>query len=136
MDLMAKLGWPARPTALMKSLPLAITLAFFSVAATPDPAPKDFNLAAINADFDQLIKTEGLVGISVAIVRNGEVVLAKGYGQRSLEPRQPVTTNTLFAIGSVTKQFTCACILLLAEDGKLSVQDKVAKYYPGLTRAD
>src|SRR5215204_2370973 len=123
-------------TAPIKNLPLVAALALSSIAATPDPAPKDFNLAAINVDFDQQIKTEGLVGISVAIVRNGEVVLAKGYGQRSLEPRQPVTTNTLFAIGSVTKQFTCACILLLAEDGKLSIADKVSKYFPGLTRAD
>ena len=41
--------------------------------------------------------------------------------------------ETPFAVGSVTKQFTCACVLLLAEDGKLSVDDKVAKYYPNLT---
>ena len=48
---------------------------------------------------------------------------------------QPVEPDTSFAVGSVTKQFTCACVFLLAEQGKLSVDDPVAKYYPRLTRA-
>jgi CubicO group peptidase (beta-lactamase class C family) len=65
---------------------------------------------------------------------DGEIVLAKGYGRSALNGT-PATAETPFAIGSVTKQFTCACILKLAEAGKLSVHDKVAKYYPGLTRA-
>ena len=73
--------------------------------------------------------------MSLTIVREGKVVLAKGYGKRSLEDETPVEPQTPFAVGSVTKQFTCACILLLAEDGKLSVDDKVAKFYPNLTGA-
>jgi D-alanyl-D-alanine carboxypeptidase len=104
--------------------------------AAASPAPTEFDVPAIDAYLEEQVKQSGIVGMSVALVRDGKAVLVKGYGHRSLEPRQPVTTNTLFAIGSVTKQFACACILLLAEDGKLSVQDKVAKYYPGLTRAD
>src|SRR5581483_2620276 len=48
----------------------------------------------------------------------------------------PVDESTLFGLGSVTKQFTAAAALLLAERGKLSVNDRVAKYYPGLTRAN
>ena len=47
--------------------------------------------------------------------------------------RAPVVPDTMFGVGSVTKQFACACILLLAEDGKLSVDDRVAKYYPAST---
>jgi D-alanyl-D-alanine carboxypeptidase len=62
-------------------------------------------------------------------------VLAKGYGRRSLADDRPVSADTLFAIGSVSKQFICAAVLLLAEDGKLQVNDPVAKYYPNLTRA-
>ena len=81
------------------------------------------------------IPVRGLVGLSVAIARDGAVALAKGYGMRSLADRSPVTDDTMFAIGSVTKQFTCACVFLLAEDGKLAILDKVAKYYPNLTRA-
>ena len=68
-------------------------------------------------------------------MRDGKVVLAKGYGKRLVEEEPLVEPETPFAIGSVTKQFTCACILLLAEEGKLSIDDKVVKYEPKLTRA-
>lgn len=80
-------------------------------------------------------RRKGLTGLALAIVRNGEIVLAKGYGKRSLATGSPVEPETPFSVGSVTKQFACACILLLVEDGKLSVNDKVAKYFPELTKA-
>jgi CubicO group peptidase (beta-lactamase class C family) len=101
----------------------------------PEP-PKDFDVKAIDAYLARQVADGGYVGLSVALVRDGKVVLARGYGKRSLKDNEPVETDTLFAAGSITKQFTCACVLLLAEDGKLSVRDKVSKWYPGLTRAD
>ena len=110
------------------------TPALGQVSATPE-APKRFDLAAIDAYVGGVVRQKGLVGLSLAIVRDGQVVMAKGYGLRSLEDRQPVEPTTTFAVGSVTKQFACAAILLLAEDGKLSVDDKVAKFFPDLTRA-
>ena len=97
--------------------------------------PETFDVEAIDAYLASQIGREGRVGMSVAIVRDGKVALAKGYGKRSLAENRPVEPDTLFAIGSVSKQFTCAAVLLLAEDGKLSVRDPVAKYYPDLTRA-
>jgi CubicO group peptidase (beta-lactamase class C family) len=63
------------------------------------------------------------------------VLLAKGFGRRSLQSSAPVDESSLFGIGSVTKQFTSAAALLMVQDGKLSVRDKVSKYYPDLTRA-
>jgi len=98
--------------------------------------PAAFDVRGIDAWLSVQVQQASRVGLSVAVVKDGQVVLAKGYGKRSLADGRPVETDTLFAIGSVSKQFTCACILLLAEDGKLSVHDKVAKYYPGLTRAN
>jgi CubicO group peptidase (beta-lactamase class C family) len=83
---------------------------------------------------DQM-KAKNLIGISVAIVEDGKVTLAKGYGKRSLADNAPVQSDTPFAIGSVTKQFTCGAILILADDGRLSVNDPVSKYYPNLTKA-
>ena len=77
-----------------------------------------------------------MVGLSVAVVREGKIVLAKGYGKANIKKGLPVTAETKFAIGSITKQFTCASILLLAEQEKLSPNDKVAKYYPKLTQAN
>jgi CubicO group peptidase (beta-lactamase class C family) len=97
--------------------------------------PKTFDLAAIDAYIRANVQEKGLVGLSVAIMREGEIVFAKGYGQRSREMSLPVEPATSFAVGSITKQFTCACILQLAEEGKLSATDPVAKYFPNLTRA-
>lgn len=105
-------------------------------AQTPAALPDSFDVQAIDTFLAQTLQQNGQPGFSIAIVKNGELVLAKGYGKRALEDGRPVETDTLFAIGSVSKQFTCAAILLLAEDGKLSVHDKVAKYYPDLTRAN
>ena len=67
---------------------------------------------------------------SALVARNGAVVLSKGYGSANLEWDIPNTPTTKFRLGSVTKQFTAASILLLEERGKLSVNDPVRKYIP------
>ncbi len=67
---------------------------------------------------------------SVAVVRDGKVLLEKGYGSANLEWDIPDTPSTKFRLGSVTKQFTATCILLLEERGKLSVDDPVKKHMP------
>ncbi len=92
--------------------------------------------AAIDAFLRAEAEKKGRVGLSVAVVKDGHLVLAKAYGKRSLETGAAADGNTLFAIGSVTKQLTCASVLMLADEGKLSPADKVSKYYPGLTKAD
>jgi CubicO group peptidase (beta-lactamase class C family) len=121
-------------------LVLATSLAAAGRAESPESPeapkpPKQFDLAAIDAYVAAQVQHQGYVGLSLAILRDGKIIFAKGYGKRSLEPPAPVETDTSFAIGSITKQFTCACILLLAEEGKLSVRDPVAKYFPLLSRA-
>jgi CubicO group peptidase (beta-lactamase class C family) len=69
-------------------------------------------------------------GVAVAVVRDGEVVYKKGFGSANLEHRLPITTTTAFNIGSVSKQFTAFAVLLLAKDGKLSLDDAVRKHVP------
>ena len=105
-------------------------------AEPPARLPEVFDVPAIDAHLTAQVQQHGRVGLSVAIIKDGRIVLAKGYGKRSLKDGRPVEADTVFAIGSVSKQFVCACVLLLAEDGKLSVTDPVAKYYPYLTRAN
>jgi CubicO group peptidase (beta-lactamase class C family) len=117
------------------SLIAALFLAVTAAGQSPLSVPKDFDLEAIDRYVAAYVKEKGLVGLSVAIMRDGEIVHAKGYGQRSLEPPRPVEAATSFAGGSITKQFACACVLLLAEEGKLSAHDAVGKWFPGLTRA-
>ena len=93
-----------------------------------DPASIDRWLAAELAD-------KGVVGAAVAIVKNGETVLAKGYGTKRTGTVAPIDADTPFAIGSVTKQLTCAAVGLLADEGKLSFDDAIATWYPALTSA-
>src|SRR6185369_8670857 len=97
--------------------------------------PEILDVKAVDKYITDYVKEKNLPGLSIAIVKDGKTILAKGYGKRSLEENLPVEPDTMSAIGSVSKQFTCACIFLLAEEGKLSVHNPVAKYYPNLTRA-
>jgi D-alanyl-D-alanine carboxypeptidase len=84
---------------------------------------------------DTLAKT-GVPSASVAIVKDGQVVYTKAYGDARLDPKTPATPQMRYSIGSISKQFTATAILLLQEQGKLSLDDKVAKFIPNLTRAN
>jgi CubicO group peptidase (beta-lactamase class C family) len=81
------------------------------------------------------LKESGAPSVSVALVKDGKLVFAKAFGKASLAPERPATTETRYAVGSISKQFTAAAILLAQEQGQLSLEDKVAKYFPDLTRA-
>ena len=74
-------------------------------------------------------------GLQIAVYKDGAPVLEKGYGSANLELNVPVGNDTVFRIGSVTKQFAAAALLKLEEEGKLSTKDKLAKYYPSYPRA-
>ena len=73
--------------------------------------------------------------VSVAVVADGRLAYAKAFGKADLAKNVAATPDTRYAIGSVSKQFTAAAILLLQEDGKVSLDDKVSKYFPDLTRS-
>jgi len=93
------------------------------------------NVGELDSLIQRVVAEKHLVGLSVGVMQGGKVILSKGYGFRSLDPKDPVTPSTMFPIGSVTKQFTCSAALLLAQDGKLSLRDPVATYVPTATRA-
>lgn len=69
-------------------------------------------------------------GISIAIVRDGKLAKAEGYGFANMEQSVPATADTIYQSGSTGKQFTAAGILLLAEEGKLSLDDRLSKHFP------
>jgi D-alanyl-D-alanine carboxypeptidase len=83
---------------------------------------------------DALAKT-GVPSASVAVVKDGRITYLHAYGNAQLDPRTPAKPEMRYSIGSISKQFTAAAILLLQEKGKLSLDDKVSKSIPGLTRA-
>ena len=92
-----------------------------ALAATPPPESVDQVFAAYGKDGP---------GCALAVVRDGAIIHSKGYGLASLEHGVPITPQTVFDIGSTSKQITAASILLLAQDGKLSLDDDVRKHIP------
>jgi D-alanyl-D-alanine carboxypeptidase len=84
---------------------------------------------------DALAKS-GVPSASVAVVKDGKIVYLNAYGSARLEPKTPATPGMRYSIGSISKQFTAVAMLLLQEQGKLSLDDKVAKFIPDLTRAN
>lgn len=78
----------------------------------------------------------GSPGMAVAVGRGDEVVFLKGYGRANLEDEAPVTVDTVFAIASLTKQFTAAAVLLLVEDGKVGLDDPLSRFVPEAPQAE
>ncbi|MGE5413705.1 MAG: serine hydrolase [Syntrophomonadaceae bacterium] len=92
-------------------------------AATPD------QVAEIDRTFAEAYPPTG-PGAAVLVVQDGRPVLRKGYGMAELELGVPIAPDMVFRVGSVTKEFTAACILRLAEEGRLALDDPVSKYLP------
>ena len=90
--------------------------------------------AKIDAAVTEVLSKSGAPSASVAIVQDGKVAYVRAYGRARLEPELSATPQMRYGIGSISKQFTAAAILLLAEDGKLSLDDRVDRWVPGLTR--
>ncbi|WP_373990077.1 serine hydrolase [Duganella sp. BuS-21] len=113
-----------------------LTLAVFVApanAATPAAAAPAFNL---DADVNRALKTFGVPGMAIAIVKDGKVVAAKGYGVRKLGEPAPVDGKTLFEIASNSKAFTAAGLAMLVDEGKLAWDDPVTKHLPGFQMYD
>jgi CubicO group peptidase (beta-lactamase class C family) len=85
---------------------------------------------------EQALEQTGVPSASVAIVRDGAIAYTKAYGKARLEPAEDATPAMRYSVGSISKQFTAAAILLLEQQGKLSLDDKVSKYLPNLARAN
>jgi len=85
---------------------------------------------------NQVLKTTGVPSASIAVVQDGKIAYVQAYGAAKIDPHTPATPQMRYSIGSISKQFTAAAILLLAEEGKLSLDDPVSKYVPGLTEGD
>ena len=120
----------------MLFLPLAATHAQASAQTVEaiDPALR----ARIDRIAMEVLEETGVPSASVAVVKGGKLVYTHAYGSARLatgsSPAVPATAEMRYSIGSISKQFTAAAILLLQEDGKLSLDDAVGKYVPSLTR--
>ncbi|MGH9873985.1 MAG: serine hydrolase domain-containing protein [Pyrinomonadaceae bacterium] len=75
------------------------------------------------------MQTQRIPGLSVTVIKNGRVIVSKGYGFANFEHRVAVKPETLFQSGSIGKQFTATAVMMLVEEGKLSLDDNLSKYF-------
>ncbi|RYG37622.1 MAG: class A beta-lactamase-related serine hydrolase [Chitinophagaceae bacterium] len=78
----------------------------------------------------QMMEKQKIVGLSMAVMKNGQVLANKGYGMANVELNVPVNSETVIRLGSVSKQFFTTAIMKLMEEGKLNIQDSVHKFFP------
>src|SRR5687767_14278207 len=114
---------------MKKIFVLLCALAMVVMAFSQNLQPR---LDSIVAAYANTYKFNG----SVLIARQGTVILHKGYGLRDATSGARNTANTIYQIGSVTKQFTATIIQKLQEEKKLNVHDKISKYYPDYPSGD
>ncbi|HSP34218.1 MAG TPA: serine hydrolase domain-containing protein [Thermoanaerobaculia bacterium] len=110
-------------------------IAIVAVLLAPSLAAQDFNAQVDKIASDILAKT-GAPSASLAIVRDGKLVYANAYGTANLDTKMRATPQMRYSIGSISKQFTASAILMLVEEGKMSVDDKLVRWFPELTRAN
>ena len=117
----------------MKSLHIVLLIIisnslFAQKTTTNQPDP----FAGLDTVLQKVLKDRKAAGFAVAVVSKDKIIYSKGFGYRDLEQKLPVTTNTLFAIGSCSKAFTASLLGLLNKDGKLDLDKPATEYLPGL----
>src|ERR1700691_5690806 len=90
----------------------------------------------VDAIVRQALTTTGIPSASIALVQEGAIAYLQAYGDSRIEPQTPAQPSMRYSIGSISKQFTAAAVLLLAEQGKLSLDDPVSRFVPNLTRGN
>ncbi|MBB5063968.1 serine hydrolase [Granulicella mallensis] len=112
---------------------LAAALLAATAAHAQLPADTEANIAAAA---QKALHDTGVPSVSIGIVQHGKIVYTHAFGLAQLQPATPAAAAMAYPIGSISKQFTATAILLLQQEGKLSIDDPVGKYFPELTRAN
>jgi D-alanyl-D-alanine carboxypeptidase len=102
--------------------------------ATAAALPEELK-SKIDAAANQILSSTKVPSASIAIVKDGHIAYLQAYGQARLSPPMEAAPQMQYSIGSISKQFTAAAVLLLVQEGKLTLNDPVSKYLPELTRA-
>jgi CubicO group peptidase (beta-lactamase class C family) len=114
----------------MKKIVSSLLIAFLFVAC---------HAQSVEQKIDELLtaySNQNKLNGSVLVAQKGKIIYQKGFGYRNAEQKIPNDVNSIFQIGSITKQFTAAVIMELQQEGKLSVKDKLSKYFPGFSNGD
>lgn len=125
---------PSRLLLHLSALLVLLTFGSFSGSAQTQLSPE--LREKIDKLANEALAKSGVPSASVAVVTNGRIAYVQAYGAARLDPKTSAAPEMRYSIGSISKQFTAAAILLLQEQGKLSLDDKVARFVPELTRAN
>lgn len=123
----------------LKNLLIYFVILSFILITAPAAIGKDkasFDQKGLDKFVEQVMKDWKVPGIAIGVVKDGKLVFSKGYGYRDTAAKLPVTTDTLFAIGSSTKAFTATLIGILVDQGKLEWNKKVRDYIPSFKMQD
>ncbi|MBL8207063.1 MAG: beta-lactamase family protein [Blastocatellia bacterium] len=123
---------------IKKTFPLIATafLLVFLIAAHGQSTLSTTQQSRIDSVVADTLKATGAPGASIAVVQDGKIAYERAYGSGRLTPATPAASSMRYSIGSVSKQFTATALLLLAEEKRLTLDDKVSKWLPNLTRAN
>lgn len=121
---------------MLKKIFILLFLLFISNKTYSQTTFPSFITDSLDAYVEKALTTWQIPGAAVSVVKDGEIVVMKGYGVRQIGKDNKVDENTLFMIGSNTKAFTGTALALLEHDGKCSLNDNVQKYLPDFTMKD
>jgi D-alanyl-D-alanine carboxypeptidase len=121
-------------TSMPKPLLLFAVVLLSIAARAQSPLSADAK-AKIDTAVTQVLSSTKAPSASIAIVKDGRIAYLQAYGLARLNPPMEATPQMQYSIGSISKQFTAAAVLLMAQEGKLTLDDPVSKYLPDLTRA-
>jgi CubicO group peptidase (beta-lactamase class C family) len=124
------------PTMCRRQIAFLFLAAILSSSAGAQSSGGKIPFAELDTYVEASMKTFNVPGMAVAIVKDGKIVVAKGYGARKLGDPTPVDEFTMFGIGSNTKAFTTAALATLVDEGKLSWDDPVYQRLPGFVMYD
>lgn len=123
-----------------RSVFAAVLVSGLALGAASSGAQSQLSDQRLAAEVDsistEVLATTGVPSASVAVVRHGRIVYSHAYGSAKLEPVLAANADMLYGIGSISKQITAAAVLLLEQQGKLSLSDPVSRFVPGLTRGN
>ncbi len=123
-------------TKLTRRLVLALAAFALSWGAAYAQGLTDTQKLAIDMVAAQVLSRTESPSASIAVIKDGQIAYVQAYGDAQVTPRVAAVPTMRYAIGSVSKQFTAAAVLLLAEDGKLSLDEPISRWYPAVTAAD
>ena len=119
----------------MRAKHLFVTITLLLLLSSIPCAAQDALTKSVDEVVQQEMTRQRIPGVSLAVVKNGQVVLAKGYGFANLEHKVSVVPETIFQSGSIGKQFTATAVMMLVADGKLALDDKIGKYLGAVPEA-